>query len=67
MQQQMVKGATGVDTSNLAAKSDLAYLKAQVDEIDVGKQKNVPAGSSKLSNVRDNDVKKLCTINRSQK
>ena len=39
MQQQMVKGATGVDTSNLAAKSDLAYLKAQVDEIDVDKQK----------------------------
>ena len=26
-----LKGATGVDTSNLAAKSDLASLKAEVD------------------------------------
>ena len=29
--------ATGVDTSNLAAKSDLAGLKAEVDKIDINK------------------------------
>ena len=34
-----IKGATGVDTSNLAAKSDLASLKAELDKIDVYKQK----------------------------
>ena len=38
-----LKGATGVDTSNLAAKSDLATLKAEVDAIDVGKLKTVQA------------------------
>ena len=30
-----LKGATGVDSSNLAAKSDLASLKAKVDKINV--------------------------------
>ena len=30
-----LKGATGVDTSNLAAKSDLASLKAELDKIDI--------------------------------
>ena len=32
-----LKNATGVDTSKLAAKSDLASLKAEVDKIDVDK------------------------------
>ena len=31
----------GVDTSSLAAKSDLASLKAHVDEIDIDKLKTV--------------------------
>ena len=35
-----LKGATGVDTSNLAAKSDLASLKVEIDEIDLDKLKN---------------------------
>ena len=30
-----LKRATGVDTSNLAAKSDLASLKAELDKIDI--------------------------------
>ena len=30
-----LKNATGVDTSKLASKSDLANLKAEVDKIDV--------------------------------
>ena len=33
-------------------------MKAKVDDLDVDKLKNVPAGSSKLSNVFNNDVEK---------
>ena len=43
-------------TSNSAAKSDLASLKAEVDKIDIGKLKTVPTDLSMLSNVVD-DVK----------
>ena len=53
-----LKNATGVDTSKLAAKSDLACLKAEVDKIDVGKLKTVPVDLSKLSNVVKNEVVK---------
>ena len=59
MQQYLVlKKATGVDTSNLAAKSDLASLKAEVDKIDIDKLKTVPFDLFKLSNVVDNGVVK---------
>ena len=52
-----LKGATGIDTSMLALKTDLVSLKTKVD-----------ADLSKLSNVVDNDVeKKLCIINRLRK
>ena len=52
-----LKGATGIDTSMLALKTDLASLKTKVD-----------ADLSKLRNVVDNDVeKKLCIINRLRK
>ena len=44
-----LKGAAGVDTSNLAAKSDLASLKAKVDKIDIGKSNTIPVDLSKLS------------------
>ena len=54
-----LKNATGVDTSQLASKSDLASLKAEVDKIDVDKLKTVPVDLSKLSNVANNVVKKL--------
>ena len=30
-----LKNATGIDTSELAAKSDLASLKAEVDKLDI--------------------------------
>ena len=53
-----LKGATSVDTSNLAAKLDLASLKTQVNKIDVDKLKTVPAYLSKLSNPAQNDVVK---------
>ena len=50
---------TGVDTSKLAAKSDLASLKAEVDKKDVGQLKTVPTDLSKLGNVvKYEEVKK---------
>ena len=58
-----LKNTRGVDTSQLAWKSDLAGLKAEVDKIDVEKLKTVPVDLSKFSNVLNNDVKKLCMIN----
>ena len=42
----------------VAAKPDLAGLKARVNEIDIDKIKTIPADLSKLSNVIDNDVVK---------
>ena len=58
-----MKKETGVDTSNLAAKSDLASLKAAVDKLDINKLKTVPSDLSRLNNVVDNDLKKLFMIN----
>ena len=49
-------GATGVDTSNLAPKSKLAKLKAEVDKIDIGKLNTVPVDLSKPRNVVNNDA-----------
>ena len=57
-----LKAALGVHTSKLAAKSDLAYLKAQVDKRDSDNLKTVPAGLDKLINIVDNDIKKNCMI-----
>ena len=53
-----LKNVTGVDTSELAAKSDLASLEAEVDKIDVGKLKTVPVDLEKVSNVVKNEVVK---------
>ena len=50
------KGARVVDTSKLAAKSNLSSLKAEVDKADVDKLNIVPVDLSKLSNVVDNKV-----------
>ena len=44
---QIFKNATGVDTSKLAAKSDLASLKTDVEKIDVDKLKTVAVDLSK--------------------
>ena len=58
------KKVTGVDTSKLAGKSDLASLKAEMDKIDIGKLKTFPTDLSKLSIVVNNDVvQKMCMIN----
>ena len=57
-----LENESGVDTSKLAAKSDLASLKAEVDKIDIDKIKTVPIDLSKLSNVLKNKVvKKNCS------
>ena len=37
MPKAKLKGTTGVDTSNLAAKLDLASLKDEVDKLDLDK------------------------------
>ena len=34
--------STGVDTSKFAKKVDLAYVKSNVDKLDIDKLKNVP-------------------------
>ena len=46
-----LKKATGVDMSNPEAKSDLASLKAEIDQIDVDKLKTVSVDLSKLTDV----------------
>ena len=51
-----MKGEIGVNTYNLAAKVDLASIKALVDKSVIEKLKTVPAHISKLSTVVDNDV-----------
>ena len=51
-----LKNATGTDTCKLAAKSDLASLKAEIDKLDIDKLITVPADLNKLSDVVKNDV-----------
>ena len=45
-----LKEASDADASNIAAKSDLPNLKAEVDELDIDKVKTVPTDLSKPSN-----------------
>ena len=56
-----LKVVTGVDTSILAAKSDFAFLKDEVDKTDIDKLKTVPNYLIKLSDVVDNDLVKKTT------
>ena len=52
--------ATGVDTSDLAAKKDFIALKAEVEKIDITKLSNVPTSLNNLkTKVEDLDVGKL--------
>ena len=53
-----LKNATRIDTSKLAAKSNLVSLKAEVDKLDIDKLVPVPGDLSKLSNVVKNNVVK---------
>ena len=53
-----LKRVTSVDTSTLAAKTDLVTLKVGVDKWDANELNIVLADLSKLINVVDNDVDK---------
>ena len=46
MQQKHLKDPTDVDTPKFAKEIDLANLQDEIDNIDVGKLKNVPSNSS---------------------
>ena len=59
-----LKKATGIDTSELAAKSYLPSLKSEVNKLNIDKLVPVPAKLNKLADVVKNDaVKKQCMIN----
>ena len=53
-----LKNVTHVDTSNFALKSNLADLKTEVDQSDIGKLAPVPIDLIKLHNVVKNKVLK---------
>ena len=53
-----LKNATGIDTSKLAAKSDLVSLKAEVDKLDIDKLIPFSVDLIKLSNAVKNDIVK---------
>ena len=69
MQQKLIlKNATRIDTSKLAAKYYVVSLKAKLDKLDIDKLIPVPVDLSKQSTLVKNDVvKKLYMINQSQK
>ena len=57
-----LKNATGIDTSKLAAKSDLVSLKSDVDKLDIDKLKSLPTHLNNLkSKVDELDIVKLET------
>ena len=59
MQEKLIlENATGIDTSKLASKSDLASLKAEIDKFDIETLKLVTVDLSKLSDVVKIDVVK---------
>ena len=58
------KNVTRTDASKLAAKSDLATLKAEIDKLDIDKSGPASVDLSKLSDVVKSDVvKKRFMIN----
>ena len=62
-QKQIYKNATGVDTSDVAKKTDLANLKFDVYKLDIDKLKNISSNLSNLKNKLDIlDVNKLVPV-----
>ena len=53
-----VENITHVDVSSYATKTNLAALKSEVDKIDTDKLKTVPTDLAKLSNIKNDVVKK---------
>ena len=58
-----LKNVTHVDTSSFALKTNFAYLKTEIDKLDIDKLKVVPTDLSKLSNVVKNEVIKKTEFN----
>ena len=58
-----LKNATGVNTSRLAKKIDLAILKSNVDKLDTDQRVPVPVALSKLRDVVKNAVVKKDVYN----
>ena len=55
--------ATGIDTSDLAAKNDFIALKVEFDKLDINKPTNVPTSLNNFkTKVVDLDVGKLKTV-----
>ena len=52
-----------IDVSSYATKTNLAFLKTEVNKIDTDKLKTVPADLAKLSNVVKNDIVKKIDYN----
>ena len=53
-----IKNISHVDTSSFALKTNLAYLKTDVDKLDIDKLVPVPVDLSKLSDLVKNEVVK---------
>ena len=53
-----LKNITHVDVSSYASKTNLSAIKTEIDKIDVDKLKTVPDDLAKLSNVKNEVVKK---------
>ena len=60
-----LNNVTGIYISELALRSDLPNLKAEVDKIDVYKWKTISVDLSKLSNAVNNDVVKKAVHDKS--
>ena len=55
--------ATGIDTSDLAAKGNYIALKAEVEKLDINKLVDIPTSSNNLeTNVDGLDVGKFKTV-----
>ena len=59
-----IKNITHIDTSSFALKTNLAYLKSEVDKLDVDKLKPIPTDLSKLSDLVKNDVVRKTDYNK---
>ena len=57
-QKQILKNISHVDTSSFALKTNLTSLKTEVDNWDIDKLTSVPTNLRKLSNVKNDVVKK---------
>ena len=62
MTKKDLKNATSVDTSRFAKKDDLASLKLEIDELDIGKLESIPVDLSKLSVVVKEVLKRMCMV-----